>query len=75
MDCPKCGEELHKIEGLCMDRDGIRSARFCNGCLTVFSTHAHGLSAEYVLIDRYAPKAKDRVINALKTAIRELEGE
>ena len=54
--CKKCGYELHVIKGLCYDRDGIREARFCPHCLTVFSTHAHGFEEKYVLGKALAEK-------------------
>lgn len=54
-DCGKCGEELYVIKGLCFDRDGIREARYCEGCGTVFSSHAHGLVQHKVLASKAKP--------------------
>ena len=40
-DCPKCGEELYVIKGLCTDRDGIREDRFCAECNTRYGMRSH----------------------------------
>jgi transcriptional regulator NrdR family protein len=43
IDCPKCGEELFAIKGLCTDIDEIREDRFCGECNTRYGTRSHGI--------------------------------
>jgi len=75
MECKDCGEETHRIEGLCFDRDGMRNARFCNECKVVYAVYSHGMEKVYVLQDRYAGKAKNRIVGLLSQALRELRAE
>lgn len=72
-ECPKCGEEMFTVEGLHNDRDGVRNDRWCENCLTMFSSHAHAFRERLVLKDRFAGKAKNRIAGLLRAALEELE--
>lgn len=71
--CPKCGERLYRVEGLCHDRDQMRENRWCEECKTMFSCHAHGFAARLVLKDFYVGKARERIAGLLHAALNELE--
>ncbi len=43
MECDKCGEELFRIKGLCLDRDEMREAAYCFDCHILYKVTAHGL--------------------------------
>lgn len=41
--CSRCkSENLVELEGVCFDRDGIRPARRCTDCRTIFASYASG---------------------------------
>jgi hypothetical protein len=66
-DCPKCGEELFLIKGLCTDRDSIREDRFCAECNTRYGMRSHGL----VLISEAADRSSIAIRNKeLETTIK-----
>ena len=44
MECPRCGEELYRISGLCTDRDGIREDAYCTECHIRYGVRSHGLT-------------------------------
>lgn len=71
--CPKCGEQLYRISGLYYDRDGIRDARFCSECLSVFATYVHGYSLKYRLKGKYECEGKEKLLETLNHAISILE--
>ncbi len=71
-DC-KCGGTLYRIVGLRYDRDGMRDARFCEDCKTVFSTHAHGFEKHLVLKDSMESRQRERVIGLLRQALHDVE--
>tara|TARA_Y100000310_G_C20650994_1_gene799420 strand:- start:252 stop:554 length:303 start_codon:yes stop_codon:yes gene_type:complete len=65
--CPKCGEELYKITGLCTDRDGIREDSYCGDCNTRYGNRSHGMSILSEGVN-YAMVTKEN--NMLKTTIQ-----
>lgn len=80
MDCKLCGEETHAIEGLCLDRDGIRQARYCAGCGTVFrvtqagATKVHAVREDFGSLDK-VKSAASRVMSEVAALERELDDE
>jgi transcriptional regulator NrdR family protein len=75
MDCPECGEELFRISRLCHDREGIRDNEWCEECKIMFACYAHGLVKRLVLKDIFESNARDRIVNLLQRALKEVKGE
>ena len=73
LTCPDCQCETFRIQGYTLDRDGIRDARFCPECKTVLRLTCSSFQPYLVMKDKYGAMAKQRIIYALKTAIKELE--
>jgi len=43
MNCPKCDENLCRVEGLCWGRHGVRDARFCPSCCRLYHVTSSGI--------------------------------
>ena len=68
-DCPNCGEEMFVLHGLTFDRDGIRDARYCCWCHSLYACHARGFS---LVKQEHIVKDSD-VIYQLKRTIAQLQ--
>jgi hypothetical protein len=73
--CPKCGDTLYDIPRLYLDRDGIRSASYCDSCSTVFRSTCSGIHPYKILRDRLSLSVDEKVISALSFVLKEVAGE
>ena len=72
--CPKCAEEMYRVEGLTSDSDGLRSNYWCEDCKIMYASYAEGYYARLVLKDKYESPAKERILGLLAAAMREVRG-
>jgi ribosomal protein L37AE/L43A len=74
LTCPKCGSQLYLIEGLHLDRDGIRRSWYCNTCKRVFATHASHLVTHAMLSsDMTTPRNLRILLERMLQTLKEME--
>ena len=71
--CPNCGCDLYAVTGLCNDRDGIRSDRWCEECKIMFKSTAACLVPRLILQDHYRGRAKQRLQALAEQILEELK--
>lgn len=71
MKCKICHNNTYPIKGLCLDRDGIREAIFCNECGVIWRMTQAGMSKWAVLETPYLLPKKDKIKDLAKQIIKE----
>lgn len=75
MICKNCNGQLYRIRGLCLDRDGIREAAYCDTCNIIFSVHASGDRIYKVFKEPYSQAEREQIISLCESIIEQVTAE